>query len=407
MATKIAFLSPTPIYNGDSGWSGIRKDLIITLNSAKRKKLEVVVFSFGDRNSTISKKFYKEIVFKNNGFIGNKNILVKFAEYLSLLFGYSYTYFERSHSEKFNDALSSFTPDIIIASYESIDNAVKCRKGLNKNVKIVCLTDDLNQISQYMNSIKSKVAKNNFIIKTVYNIGLITIGNRFTSFLKGKYETMLECSDCVVLFTGKGVEISKKAYPRYADRFVSIPPPIITRRLFEKVHVSRKVKKILFLGVCGYPPNDDAIRKIKTDIAPALGDMKFILAGRDCKVYKYGNVESVGFVKNIDQFIRSVDICIAPVFYGGGIKTKVLSYFAAGKPVIATSVALEGFPVKNGFDAIVVDDIEGYPRAIRDLSENRKSRRKISENAIKLASGFSNTKVGIKWLQLLDKLTNR
>jgi glycosyltransferase involved in cell wall biosynthesis len=49
-----------------------------------------------------------------------------------------------------------------------------------------------------------------------------------------------------------------------------------------------------------------------------------------------------GFVRDINQAFQDMDVAVFPIFYGGGIKTKIIDAMAAGVPVVTTPEGIFG-----------------------------------------------------------------
>ena len=49
-----------------------------------------------------------------------------------------------------------------------------------------------------------------------------------------------------------------------------------------------------------------------------------------------------GFVRDINQVFQDMDVALFPIFYGGGIKTKIIDAMAAGVPVVTTPEGIFG-----------------------------------------------------------------
>ena len=81
-----------------------------------------------------------------------------------------------------------------------------------------------------------------------------------------------------------------------------------------------------------------------------------------------------GSVPNLAPYLKKMDLAVIPLQKGGGTRMKILEYFAAGVPVIATSKAIEGIPVENGVQAWIEDDFEAMADAIVTLIEDRPGR---------------------------------
>jgi glycosyltransferase involved in cell wall biosynthesis len=97
----------------------------------------------------------------------------------------------------------------------------------------------------------------------------------------------------------------------------------------------------------GYWPNRDAYDVLRETWLPILRDH-----GWNVVVAGYGSDElahapgicNLGPVGIPRDFYDRVNVVLAPIRRGGGIKVKVLEAFAANRPVVATDYALRGFP---------------------------------------------------------------
>lgn len=119
-------------------------------------------------------------------------------------------------------------------------------------------------------------------------------------------------------------------------------------------------KKILvFFGNFSYTPNVEALRFIVEQVAPFLrkADVpcEIQVAGRDLPSTPVDpSVNPIGFVKDLYMWIRRSDLCIVPVWRGVGILTKVLDAMAAGTPVVASGLVVDGIPeIRDGVHAVV------------------------------------------------------
>jgi glycosyltransferase involved in cell wall biosynthesis len=149
------------------------------------------------------------------------------------------------------------------------------------------------------------------------------------------------------------------------------------------------VKVILFHGTYSYPPNREAFDLIIDYIAPqakAADNVVFLLAGNKTPIFEKDNVRSLGFVEDIDSLLHVADIAIVPLLRGGGTKLKILDYLGAGLPIVTTRKGIEGIDVRNGKDAIVVDEVnKRFIEAILSLVDNDEQRNILGQNGRRLA----------------------
>jgi hypothetical protein len=126
------------------------------------------------------------------------------------------------------------------------------------------------------------------------------------------------------------------------------------------------------LGNFEYWPNVDAYDYLQDHWLPALtrSGWRVVVAGHgSAKLASRGldGVELLGPVADVDDFYSLVDLSLAPIRLGGGMKVKVIESLSRGVPVLGTPEALEGLPPEvralcisaepGGFVAPPADDL--------------------------------------------------
>lgn len=109
----------------------------------------------------------------------------------------------------------------------------------------------------------------------------------------------------------------------------------------------RNNHEILFIGNGAYPPNYAAMHHILDILAPSLLDYTFHIVGRlsDQLIPKNSpNIFGYGMIDDLRPLVERCFCGIAPIEAGSGMKIKILTYSSACLPVVATPVALQGFP---------------------------------------------------------------
>ena len=143
-----------------------------------------------------------------------------------------------------------------------------------------------------------------------------------------------------------------------------------------KVHRrSSNGRNVVFLGNLYHRPNQTAVSIIVRMLAPSLsqrmppchftivGDYPPAFAQEFCE----RNVRYVGAIDCLDNLLSTMTIAVAPVTEGSGIKVKMLDYFAAGLPVVGTSLAFRGYPQSAG---LITNDLAAMPDAIVALLDD-------------------------------------
>ncbi len=127
-----------------------------------------------------------------------------------------------------------------------------------------------------------------------------------------------------------------------------------------------------FAGVFNWHVNEDAATWLCLDVWPrilrALPDAQLHLVGRDPsdavrKLAQDPSVHVSGTVPDVRPYLWRSTALLVPLRYGSGVRTKILEGFAAGRPVVSTTVGCEGLPVHPGEDILVADSAEEFAGA--------------------------------------------
>lgn len=112
---------------------------------------------------------------------------------------------------------------------------------------------------------------------------------------------------------------------------------------------------ICFIGSYKHSPNVDAAEYFLDSIWPSVHEQM-----PNCTCYIIGsnlpshimhrndpNVEIVGHVANLRNWLENMRLSVAPLRYGAGAKGKVVTSLANGLPCVATRIAVEGMNLKD------------------------------------------------------------
>jgi succinoglycan biosynthesis protein ExoO len=107
---------------------------------------------------------------------------------------------------------------------------------------------------------------------------------------------------------------------------------------------------LLFVGG-GAAPNVDGMRwfleKVWPRIRAQLPNVGLTVAGDVCgslgSMTRRPGVTLLGRVKDLAPLYRKADLVISPLQFGSGLKIKLVEALAHGKPIVATSVTVQGF----------------------------------------------------------------
>ena len=172
----------------------------------------------------------------------------------------------------------------------------------------------------------------------------------------------------------------------------------------------RPASTIVWAGGMGWFPNRDAIEYFLATIWPRLAkakrDLKLLLIGAQPpdfldKSIAAERIEATGYIPDVRPYFERSDVYIVPIRVGGGTRIKILEAFAAGIPVVSTSIGCEGLRVQDGRHLIIRDDPEDFAESVIDLAQDIALRKALASNARKLVEEqYSWKKVGREFREI-------
>lgn len=148
-------------------------------------------------------------------------------------------------------------------------------------------------------------------------------------------------------------------------------------------------KDLLFVGGFRHPPNVDAVlwfaREVFPRIRAASPDMRLHCIGGDvpAEVQALAEIDGIhvhGHVPELRPWLDGCRLSVAPLRYGAGVKGKVNQAMAHGLPVVATTPAVEGMHLRDGFDVLVADDAAAFTDAVLRLYDDEALWNRIADN---------------------------
>jgi glycosyltransferase involved in cell wall biosynthesis len=106
-------------------------------------------------------------------------------------------------------------------------------------------------------------------------------------------------------------------------------------------------------------------------------------------------------VADLSPVLPAADLAVIPLLEGGGTRMKILDYFAAGVPVISTAKGIEGIPVTNGREALILDDYDAICDAIESLLASPEKADKMRKAAARFVDPLSWDSIARRYLPLL------
>jgi sugar transferase (PEP-CTERM/EpsH1 system associated) len=132
-------------------------------------------------------------------------------------------------------------------------------------------------------------------------------------------------------------------------------------------------RALVFTGTMDFRPNVDAVlwfaRKVLPGVQAEVPEAHFFVVGQRPHRWLDGlrsdpAVTLTGWVEDARPYIAQAAVYVAPLRIGGGTRLKLLEAMATGKPVVATRLGAEGYPVTHGRELLLADTPADFAAAV-------------------------------------------
>jgi glycosyltransferase involved in cell wall biosynthesis len=150
-----------------------------------------------------------------------------------------------------------------------------------------------------------------------------------------------------------------------------------TLPLRERPAVSKK-DRIVFSGNLAYEPNREAVHFFASRVWPILRrrhpHLEWLLAGKNehavARISRKPGVLTTGMVADTFPLLAEAQVAVVPILSGSGTRIKILEAWAAGTPVVTTTLGGEGLPGVDGEHWILADEPEAIADAVSGLLQH-------------------------------------
>jgi glycosyltransferase involved in cell wall biosynthesis len=111
------------------------------------------------------------------------------------------------------------------------------------------------------------------------------------------------------------------------------------------------------------------------------------------------NIIVEGAIDSPTEYIATKQIMVVPLFAGSGVRVKIIEGMAFGKPIVATTIAVEGIGISNGNNAVITDSAIQFADAIVYLLQHPDKAKELGDNAADFIEQHYRTNVVIKKLE--------
>jgi sugar transferase (PEP-CTERM/EpsH1 system associated) len=198
-----------------------------------------------------------------------------------------------------------------------------------------------------------------------------------------------EQADAVIAVSTEDANILRQFRP---DKQVSV----VTNGIFASDYIAANGQLdlgkhvLVFTGKMDYRPNVDAMDWFTQDVLPTIrkqiADVRLYIVGqkphsRVEKLRDQKGIEITGWVRDVQPFLHSASVYVAPLRMGSGTRLKILEAMAAGCAVVATNIAVSGMRADVKRAMIIADDATAMSEAITKLLRDPEQRMALGHAA--------------------------
>jgi len=187
--------------------------------------------------------------------------------------------------------------------------------------------------------------------------------------------------------------LDKDYFNKYSSTTKTIYHPIgIDTANYKRNSASANSQIIIgFIGSMDWRPNIEGVEWFLAEVWPAIiglyPDMGFHIAGRNMTAqqiqrYEQGtSVTAVGEVEDALDFMNACHVLITPLFSGSGMRVKIIEAMALAKPVVTTSIGVEGIDAAQGVEVLIANTATDFIRSLKELLDQPAYREEIGLSA--------------------------
>jgi glycosyltransferase involved in cell wall biosynthesis len=218
--------------------------------------------------------------------------------------------------------------------------------------------------------------------------------------------------DATIAITAEDEHLLRLAVPD--AKYYSIPAGVDTD-YYRATDEPQTPNSILWIGGTNWRPNLDAIEFFAKEILPlvvkTIPEVTFDIVGENTDRLQHLTSSGVstirlhGRVPDIRPYMARAALMVCPLRVGGGMRLKLLDFFAAGKAVVSTHIGAEGNLARDGEQILLRDDPQAFAEAVVLLLQDQSLRNAIGERARVLAeTEYSWNSIGKRFITVYEQV---
>ncbi len=207
-------------------------------------------------------------------------------------------------------------------------------------------------------------------------------------------------------------------YKKYGAMVRNLPLRGLPHLLVEdRTIADKEVLDVFFFGsTYNVHHNRYALQFFLKKVIPVVqaqmpGKFKFhILGGKipsDLESLCNSDVIYEGYVNDLDEFLKNMDIAVIPSLMGAGMQQKIFEPLVRGIPLVTSPRGIAGYPFSSPVDYRAANTPLEFAEAIISL-QNIEERRKLSKNSLEISKRiFSKEVIDLIVTESISKVTEK
>jgi glycosyltransferase involved in cell wall biosynthesis len=162
-------------------------------------------------------------------------------------------------------------------------------------------------------------------------------------------------------------------------------------------------RDVVFVGSLDWRPNAEAALLLAQEIWPRcralLPGARLIVVGRNpplpVQALQSRDVIVTGSVPSVQPWLDGAFATAIPLRAGSGTRIKILEAWAAGVPVVASRIAAEGLPYRDGHDLLLAEQPGDFARALVRLWRDRQLAAGLTRAGRETVAPFTPEQIGL------------
>lgn len=235
----------------------------------------------------------------------------------------------------------------------------------------------------------------------------VTTRARLLRQLTRRYEERyLRASTEIVVTTDEDGRWLNEIYGRKPSAIIPTGVPVHPPRTSR----SSPRRRVGWLSALDVVDNIQGLARFVADGWPLLeaDGCELLVAGRNpvppvFDITTRPGIRLLGHVESLDEFFDAIDVAVIPLWSGRGIKVKTLTFMAAGIPIAATPMAVEGMDVEDGRHFLLGYTPEELAGQVRRLLADRELADSIAAEGRQLTiDGFTWAALGPQFIDVVE-----